>query len=181
MALLAAQTARRNDDYRAAMGYLRVCEQDPSLRNAVNLEHRLWRIQAGDLREVAALLASCTDSADGEAAGQILEVCIEAELKKSEERYDLALRATNEGVYDWNIADGTIFYSENVYRVLGAPAAMRTPQDWRRRIHPSAAWPGVVSKKAMRAGTSSGVMRWWFRMSSWASTSIAIDRSSVSA
>ena len=57
-------------------------------------------------------------------------------LRLSNQRYDLALRATNEGVYDWNIAGGTVFYSENVYRVLGAPAAMKTPQDWRRRIHP---------------------------------------------
>src|SRR5437868_1844233 len=77
---------------------------------------------------VLGLVCSSTDISDMKR--------IEAELKKSQERYDLALRATNEGVYDWNIADGTIFYSDNVYRVLGAPAAMKTPEDWRRRIHP---------------------------------------------
>ena len=60
----------------------------------------------------------------------------EERLRESDARHDLALRATNEGVYDWNIANGTVFYSENVYRVLGAPAAMKTPEDWRRRIHP---------------------------------------------
>jgi len=56
--------------------------------------------------------------------------------RESEARYDVAMRAINEGVYDWNVADGTIFYSEAVYRVLGMPRSMRTPADWAERIHP---------------------------------------------
>jgi PAS domain S-box-containing protein len=56
--------------------------------------------------------------------------------RESEARYDAAMRAINEGVYDWNVADGTIFYSEAVYRVLGMPRSMRTPEDWTGRIHP---------------------------------------------
>ena len=61
----------------------------------------------------------------------------EERLRQSDERYDIAMRAINEGVYDWNIADGTIHYSERVYAAVGmTPEVMRTPQDWRARIHP---------------------------------------------
>ena len=30
------------------------------------------------------------------------------------ERFELAMRAINEGVYDWDVASGTIYYSEAV-------------------------------------------------------------------
>ncbi len=52
-------------------------------------------------------------------------------------RFELAMRAINEGVYDWDIAKGTIYYSEGVRRATGmTPKDIRTPQDWRSRIHP---------------------------------------------
>ncbi len=60
----------------------------------------------------------------------------ELALRESDARYHFAMRAINEGIYDWNVRDGTIFYSESVYRALGMPESMRTPQDWRERIHP---------------------------------------------
>ena len=61
----------------------------------------------------------------------------QARLREGEERYDIAMRAINEGVYDWNIADGTIYYSERVHAATGmTPEAIRTPGDWRARIHP---------------------------------------------
>jgi PAS domain S-box-containing protein len=52
-------------------------------------------------------------------------------------RIDLVMRAVNEGVYDWDIAGGTIYYSEGVHRATGmSPRHIRTPEDWRNRIHP---------------------------------------------
>ena len=57
--------------------------------------------------------------------------------REAEERYDVAMRAINEGVYDWNVAEGTIYYSERVQAATGmTPEINRTPQDWRARIHP---------------------------------------------
>jgi PAS domain S-box-containing protein len=53
------------------------------------------------------------------------------------ERFELAMRAINEGLYDWDIAKGTIYYSDGVRRTTGmTPKDIRTPQDWRNRIHP---------------------------------------------
>ena len=61
----------------------------------------------------------------------------EERLRQGEERYDIAMRAINEGVYDWNVAEGTIYYSERVHAATGmTPDAISTPQDWRARIHP---------------------------------------------
>lgn len=58
-------------------------------------------------------------------------------LRQSEERYALAMRAVREGVYDWNVADDTIYYSPSVYAMLGLKESqMCTPQDWFNRIHP---------------------------------------------
>jgi PAS domain S-box-containing protein len=55
----------------------------------------------------------------------------------AEQRYDLAMRAINEGVYDWDIAKGTIYYSDRVQAATGmTPRVNRTPGDWRSRIHP---------------------------------------------
>ena len=54
----------------------------------------------------------------------------------SGERLELAMRAINEGVYDWDVAKGTMHYSQGVYSVLRMPRRENTPADWRKRIHP---------------------------------------------
>jgi PAS domain S-box-containing protein len=52
-------------------------------------------------------------------------------------RYDNALLAIDEGVYDWDIEQGMIYFSEGLRRSTGmSPRQLRTPQDWRDRIHP---------------------------------------------
>jgi adenylate cyclase len=62
---------------------------------------------------------------------------VEEALRRSEERYALAMRALKEGVYDWNVADNTIYYSPNVLAMLGlTEAELRMPEDWFARIHP---------------------------------------------
>ena len=56
--------------------------------------------------------------------------------RSSAEHLDLVMRAINEGVYDWDVARGTIYYSEAVYTVLQMPRSVTTPGAWHRRIHP---------------------------------------------
>ncbi len=71
------------------------------------------------------------------------------ELSESEERHALAMEAVNEGVYDWNIRSGKVFFSPRLYAVLGMlPEELKTPDDWSDRIHP-ADLPSY--KEAMRA------------------------------
>ena len=60
-----------------------------------------------------------------------------SEARLAEHRYEIASRAINEGVYDWDIPSGKIYFSERVYTALGfSRKEFRTLADWRGRIHP---------------------------------------------
>jgi len=61
----------------------------------------------------------------------------EQALRDSEQRYALAVQAINEGVYDWNIETGEIYYSPRVLDSVGlTPEQLGSREDWLRRIHP---------------------------------------------
>jgi PAS domain S-box-containing protein len=61
----------------------------------------------------------------------------ERRLKELQERHDLVMGAINEGVYDWNVVDDSIYYSDSVQKAVGlTPELLRTTTDWRNRIHP---------------------------------------------
>jgi PAS domain S-box-containing protein len=74
---------------------------------------------------------------------------IEQALLDSEQRYALAMQAVNEGVYDWNIATGEIYYSPSVRNALGfTPEELGSRMDWLDRIHPDdlAAYKQAVAR-----------------------------------
>ena len=59
------------------------------------------------------------------------------DLRISEERLAFALDSTGEGVWDWNIAVGTVFYSARFRAILGLPDDTRDDTGyWWDRIHP---------------------------------------------
>jgi PAS domain S-box-containing protein len=61
----------------------------------------------------------------------------EAALRDSEERYALAMRAINEGVYEWDVATSEMYYSPRVRELVGLETSeLRTMTDWTDRIHP---------------------------------------------
>jgi signal transduction histidine kinase len=57
-------------------------------------------------------------------------------LRLLEKRNDLVMDAINEGVFDWNVVDGSIVYSTGVQKAVGLPDKLKTIADWRDRIHP---------------------------------------------
>ena len=60
-----------------------------------------------------------------------------AALRRSEERYALALRAANDGLWDWDLLTGRVHYSERWSEMVGdtAPPA-RGVEAWLDRVHP---------------------------------------------
>ncbi|NES03000.1 MAG: PAS domain S-box protein [Okeania sp. SIO2F4] len=63
---------------------------------------------------------------------------IELDLKKSEERWQLALRGNNDGIWDCNLQTNECFYSARCQEILGYTETdiFHHLDDWKSRIHP---------------------------------------------
>ena len=59
-------------------------------------------------------------------------------LRESEARYALAIRAANDGLWDWNLQTDEVYFSERWLEMLGLEAndADGTPDVWLGRVHP---------------------------------------------
>ncbi len=62
----------------------------------------------------------------------------EADLQQSEERFQLSMEATNDGLWDWNIKTDECYFSPAYYRMLGyAPGDLQPcGKTWAGLIHP---------------------------------------------
>jgi diguanylate cyclase (GGDEF)-like protein/PAS domain S-box-containing protein len=62
----------------------------------------------------------------------------EEALRKSNERFDTAVRATNDVIWDWDLLTDEIWWNENFTKVFGyaRDAVDRTVQSWYQGMHP---------------------------------------------
>ena len=62
----------------------------------------------------------------------------EAELRRSEERYALAARGTNDGLWDWDLTSDRVYYSPRWKAMLGYAEedVGERPAEWLERVHP---------------------------------------------
>ncbi len=63
---------------------------------------------------------------------------MERKLRESEERYALAARAANDGIWDWDLRSGEIYFSPRWKALLGLPEdqQLSSPRQWFERVHP---------------------------------------------
>ncbi len=82
---------------------------------------------AGELLALEGFIADISERTKAEEA-----------LRQSEERYRLALQATQEIMYDWEVANNAVFWNPNLTNVLGyTPEEMGpTLEGWLGRLHP---------------------------------------------
>ena len=66
------------------------------------------------------------------------ERATERKLRENEERYSRVTEAVAEGIYDWNIADSSLYVSDRVMEILGFEGQL-TSRDWYSRVHPDEA------------------------------------------
>ncbi|HLO50014.1 MAG TPA: PAS domain S-box protein [Kamptonema sp.] len=61
----------------------------------------------------------------------------EAALQASEERWQLALKGSNDGIWDWNVQTNEVFYSPRWNEILGEPegAIANNLDEWSNRVH----------------------------------------------
>ncbi len=71
-------------------------------------------------------------------AGIIARSQIEAKLRETAERYNLAIKGSNSGIWDWDVAGRKSHYSESFMEVLGLPVERHETSDMflLERVHP---------------------------------------------
>ncbi|HVZ18010.1 MAG TPA: PAS domain-containing protein, partial [Terriglobales bacterium] len=82
----------------------------------------------------------------------------EAELQATIDRHDLAISATNDGIWDWNIRTDELSLSPRYIDLLGLsdPAdAPRTATEWRQYLHPDDLAAAKDAHEAFIQGTTS--------------------------
>src|SRR6516165_1432370 len=88
---------------------------------------------------------------------------LKRQLRESEERYALAMRAINEGFYEWDVATSEMHYSPRVCELVGlAPEELRTMADWTdlptSRAKPIGSKPNIAIATLTAHGIGHGSM-----------------------
>jgi diguanylate cyclase (GGDEF)-like protein/PAS domain S-box-containing protein len=89
--------------------------------------------------------------------GQLARKAAESALRESERRYALAARGANDGLWDWDLASGQVYYSARWRSMLGyADGEIGTaPSEWLSRVHPEDLATLREVLRAEQAGASS--------------------------
>ena len=83
----------------------------------------------------------------------------EAALRESEERYALAARGANDGLWDWNLITGSVYFSPRWKLMLGSDEEEigSSPDEWFTRIHPDETARVRADVEAHLAGSDDAV------------------------
>lgn len=101
-----------------------------------------WSTKSGKLKYGEARAATVAKGNDRFLQVVICDVTesrkVQDKLRDSEERYDLALQAVNEGIWDWNLKTGYVYFDKRYYTIAGySPNDFpHNLDEWKKRVHP---------------------------------------------
>jgi PAS domain S-box-containing protein len=88
---------------------------------------RLWHTLEIDVLKTAAALI----------AGAIERAATDEALRNSRERYALAARGANDGLWDWDLAENRTYFSPRLYEILGLPeGTLASPKAFAGQLMP---------------------------------------------
>jgi PAS domain S-box-containing protein len=102
------------------------------------------------------------------------EINTQEKLKRSQERYDLAITGASHGIWDWDIPNNTMHYSDRNFEMLGEQPVHQCDSAawWLQRVHPDDVPPithaldehrrfGKDYDVRYRIMHNDGTWRWW--------------------
>ncbi len=114
----------------------------------------MWSAMFSEALDHRALLRSLGQRRDDLARSYEREKEMAQAVRESEERYALAARAANDGLWDWDLARGTVYYSPRWKEMLGYAAAEigDRPDEWLKRVHPEDSASLLAALSALKSG-----------------------------
>ena len=78
----------------------------------------------------------------------------QAQLRQRDERFQAVLKATNDAVWDWDVASGRLWWSEGVTTLFGYPREEISDRYdwWRERVHPEDRAETIAGSDALLEG-----------------------------
>jgi diguanylate cyclase (GGDEF)-like protein/PAS domain S-box-containing protein len=120
----------------------------------------MWSAIFSEALEHLALMRSLSERSEDLAHSYEREKAMAQAVRESEERYALAAQAANDGLWDWDVSRGTVYFSSRWKEMLGYEAADigDRPGEWLDRVHPEDRETLAAELTAIRAGERSSLM-----------------------
>ncbi len=97
----------------------------------------MWSAMFSEALDHRSLMRSLSQRSDDLARSYEREKEMAQAVRESEERYALAAQAVNDGVWDWDLVKGTVYYSSRWKQMLGFSGTEigDRPEEWLDRVH----------------------------------------------
>jgi|GEM_PF-192014 len=114
-------------------------------KKMVGLANHTMLVSKGGEKYQIADSAAPIYNPEGEITGVVLvfrditeEYRLQEEVKKNRERLDFALSAANDGIWDWDLAENTVYFDPRYFTMAGyePDEFSHSFEDWEKRVHP---------------------------------------------
>jgi diguanylate cyclase (GGDEF)-like protein/PAS domain S-box-containing protein len=120
----------------------------------------MWSAMFSEALDHRSVLRSLHERSEDLARSYEREKEMAQAVRESEGRYALAAQAANDGLWDWDLARGTVYFSTRWKEMLGYDGSEISdqPEEWLDRVHPEDRGALVAEISALQAGERSSLM-----------------------